>query len=163
MLTQGKYNKTFFGLENSILNAVSEGEAVFGFDQPNILNSFSVDSMIKTALSVVGLPIWNSVKEEENTKYGGGVQPTYYVFNYSSYGVGYADDEPTGEVYLIQVHLFAPLASNLTRLVRKTKAALHNAGFTWPETVNASDNNGRHIVFEFQFVDGVDFDGDLYM
>lgn len=120
----------------------------------------SVDSLITSSLSGLGFPVWNSVKENEHQSQAD-EESTYYVFNYSSFGVGYADDDPTGEVSVIQVHLFAPLSQNLTSLIRRTKAAIHQAGFTWPETVNASDEKSRHIVFEFQFVDGVDFDGNL--
>lgn len=119
----------------------------------------SVDSMIVSALGDLA-PVWNSVKENEYAEQNLESE-TYFVFNYSTFGTGYADDDPTGEVFLIRVHLFSPLAGNLTSLKRKTKAALHNAGFTWPETVDASDETGRHIVFECQYVDGVDFDGDV--
>lgn len=163
MFDKIKFNRSSFNAErNPLLNAHSEGMVLFEMPVPVILNSFSIDSMIVTALSGIGFPIWNSLKENENSD-DSEESGTYYVFNYSTYGVGYADDEPQGEVALIQVHLFAPLATNLTRLIRKTKASIHKAGFTWPETVNASDEKGRHIVFEFQYVDGVDFDGDLYV
>ena len=163
MFGKSKFNRTSFGIvRNPILNLSSEGIVRYDMPVPNILNSFSVDSMIVTALSSIGLPIWNSVKENENEN-DYDESEMYFVFNYSTYGVGYADDEPCGEVSLIQVHLFAPLATNLTRLIRLSKAAIHKAGFTWPETVNASDEKGRHIVFEFQYVDGVDFDGDIYV
>lgn len=163
MLNRDKFNKTALGIEiDPLANATAEVSVAFAFPSPTILNSFSVDSMIATALSGLGFPVWNAVKENENQKQTD-EEPVYYVFNYSTFGVGYADDEPTGEVSVIQVHLFAPLAMNLTRLIRRTKAALHGAGFTWPETTNASDDKSRHIVFEFQYVDGVDFYGDLYV
>lgn len=163
MLNKDKFNKTALGIEiDPLANAAADVSAVFSFPAPTILNSFSVDSMIATALSGLGFPIWNAVKENEHQSQAD-EESVYYVFNYSSFGVGYADDEPTGELSVIQVHLFAPLAMNLTRLKRKTKAALHAAGFTWPELTDASDEKSRHIVFEFQYVDGVDFNGDLYM
>ncbi len=119
----------------------------------------TVDSMIVTALKDIA-PVWNSVKENEKPSQEDEPK-TYFVFNYSTFGTGYADDDPTGEVFIVQVHLFAPLAANLTSLKKRTKAALHGAGFTWPETVDASDEKSRHIVFEFQHVDGVDFDGNI--
>ena len=162
-MRKDKFNKTAFGIETDPLaNATADVLAVFAFNAPTIRCSFSVDSMIATALSGLGFPVWNAVKENEHQRQAD-EEPVYYVFNYSSFGVGYADDEPTGELSIIQVHLHAPLAMNLTPLKRKTKAALHAAGFTWPELADASDENGRHIVFEFQYVDGVDFNGDLYM
>ena len=163
MLSKDKFNKTALGLDiDPLANGSAEIAVEVTFPPPVILNSFSVDSMIETALSGLNYPIWNAVKENEH-QYESDEAPVYFVFNYSSLGVGYADDEPTGELSLIQVHLFAPLSMNITALKRRTKAAIHAAGFTWPELTDASDEQGRHIVFEFQYVDGVDFNGDLFM
>lgn len=110
----------------------------------------SVDTILKSALESLA-PVWNSVKEEQDE-----VQETYYVISYSTYGRNHADDEPTAELYMIQVHLFAPLTTNITSLIKQTKQALHGAGFIWPQTVNASDESGRHIVFETEYATGVD-------
>lgn len=123
----------------------------------------TVDTKIVYALQSIA-PVWNSVKESEPVGDEEREQQKtdiYFVFNYSTLGAGYADNDPTGELYLIQVHLFAPLATNLTRIKWRTKAALHLAGFAWPETIDASDATGRHIVFEFQHVEGLDLNGDL--
>lgn len=121
----------------------------------------TVDTKLMYALRNLA-PVWNSVKESESADQSL-ESKTYFVFNYSTFGSGYADNDPTAEIFLIQVHLFAPLGTNLTRIKRKTKAALHEAGFTWPETVDASDEEGRHIVFEFQYAEGLDLDGNLCM
>lgn len=122
----------------------------------------SVDTVLTAALTPFGYPVWNAVKLNER-KSEAEESKVYFAFNYTSTGIGYADDEPTGEVYFVQVHLFAPIDMNVTRLMQKTKQAIHGAGFTWPQTINASDDAGRHIVFESQYVEGVDLDGDLYM
>lgn len=108
----------------------------------------SVDSKIKSALSTFGDPV-------ENTEYKGEAA-RYYVFNYSSTGADFADDEPGHEKYFVQVHLFAPLCENLTKRIKQTKRALFDAGFTWPEMVNASDGDWRHLVFECEIAEGVD-------
>lgn len=164
MLNKDKFDKTAFGVEiDPLANASSSIVGTFTFPQPTILNSFSVDSLIKTALSGLGFPVWNSSKPGNEEADQSEEPAIYFTFNYSTIGVGYADDEPTGELYLIQVHLHAPLSTNLTRLIRKTKSAIHGAGFTWPEMTDDTDEVRRHKIFEFQFVDGVDFDGDLYM
>ncbi len=112
----------------------------------------TVDSILYAALSAV-LPTWNSVKEDAGD---GVVEECYYVFNYSTYGTGYADDDPTGDVYIVQVHLFAPIGQNISSLKKQTKLLLHEAGFTWPEITNATDEKGRHIVFECQYAEGLD-------
>jgi len=108
----------------------------------------SVDAQIKHALSEFGDPIANAVYTGEAER--------YYVFNYTTIGTDFADDEPGHERYLIQVHLFAPPKENVTRRVKQTKKALLAAGFTWPKTVNASDEESRHIVFECETAEGVD-------
>lgn len=112
----------------------------------------SVDAMLVSVLSGIA-PVWNAVKEENETKT---VEETYFVFNYSTFGADYADDDPCEERHLIQVHLFAPLASNISGIIKQAKRALHDAGFLWPETQNASDNTGRHIVIETEYATGVD-------
>lgn len=112
----------------------------------------SVDALIVSALSDIA-PVWNAVKEENENKT---VEETYFVFNYSTYGADYADDDPNEELHLIQVHLVAPLASNISGIIKQAKRALHDAGFLWPETQNASDNTGRHIVLETEYATGVD-------
>lgn len=116
----------------------------------------SVDKRIVSALDPI-LHVWNVIKEKENEE----VTDSYYAFNYSTHGIGYADDDPTAELAIIQVHLIAPLNENITSLIKQTKRALHDAGFTWAEVIDASDAWGRHKIFEFQDVEGVDLDGDL--
>lgn len=111
----------------------------------------TVDERIKAALDVFDDPVENSVYQ--------GKAAQYYTFNYSTLGADFGDDAPQHERYLVQVHFFAPLNVNVTSRVRETKGALFGAGFTWPETVNASDENGRHIVFECEIADGADLYG----
>lgn len=113
----------------------------------------TVDALIVSALDSIA-PVWNSVKEQNNDQTE--ETETYFVFNYSTFGADYADDDPGAERYLVQVHLFAPLASNPTGIVKQAKKALHNAGFLWPETQNASDNTGRHIVLETEYATGAE-------
>lgn len=100
----------------------------------------TVDARIKAALEPFGDPVENVVYQS--------TEKQYYTFNYSTLGADYGDDAPGHERYLIQVHYFAPLNVNITQRVKETKRALAAAGFTYPETVNATDEDGRHIVFE---------------
>lgn len=110
----------------------------------------SVDAVIKSALSAFGDPVANAVYHGDAER--------YYVFNYSTIGSDFADDGPAHERYLVNVHLFAPLCENVTQRIKRTKKALSDAGFTWPEMVNASDDEGRHIVFECEIAEGDDTD-----
>lgn len=108
----------------------------------------TVDERIKSALDPFGDPVENGIYQ--------GKEKQYYTFNYSTHGADYADDVPGHEKYLVQVHLFAPLNVNLTHRVRETKCALVAAGTTYPETVNATDEDSRHIVFECEIADAAE-------
>lgn len=113
----------------------------------------TIDKRIRDALLPFGDPVENEVYQGESER--------YYTFNYSALGTDYADDAPQHERCLVQVHFFAPLSENITARKRATKEALFRAGFTWPETQPASDEDGRHIVFECEIAEGVDIDGDV--
>ena len=113
----------------------------------------SVDELLRKTLLTFGDPV-------ENAVYHGSAK-RYYTFNYSTVGDDFADDAPGHERYLTQVHLFAPLSENITARIKATKEALFAAGFTWPETFNASDGDGRHIVFECETAEGVDANGEV--
>lgn len=119
----------------------------------------SIDARIVAALDPIA-PAWNAIKEDtEREKHE---EPNiYFTFQYATHGIGYADDEPTGELALITAYLHAPLSINITGLVKLTKVALHRAGFTWPEKIDASSDKERCIVFEFQDATGVDLDGEV--
>lgn len=85
----------------------------------------------------------------------------YYTFSCSSFGADFGDDEPGHERWLVSVHLFAPLHGNLSRRVRETKKALFRAGSTWPSCVDAGDQEGQHFVFECEFLEEVEPDGEI--
>lgn len=108
----------------------------------------TVDEKIKAALDPFGDPVENSVYQGEKKR--------YYTFNYSAHGADYGDDVPQHEKYLIQIHFFAPLNVNITQRVKDTKRAIAAAGFTYPETVNSTDEDGRHIVFECETVEAAE-------
>ena len=42
-------------------------------------------------------------------------------------------------------------------MVKSIKIALYNAGFIFPEALDESDGNGRHIVFETEDAEGIDY------
>lgn len=102
----------------------------------------SIDARIVSALSPLGLPIENCVYDGSRKK--------YITFNCETRGDCFADDVPNADMYFCQVHLFAPLNENINALISSIKNLLLGEGFTWPETTNVTDENGRHIVFEFR-------------
>ncbi len=115
----------------------------------------SIDEELQTTLAALGVPVKNAVFLGDEDAL---CEEAYITFNYSTIGMEYADDSPQFEKYLVQVHIFAPLKTNTMKLVRTAKRALASAEYTWPETINASDNYGRHIILECEKVSG----GDLY-
>ena len=116
----------------------------------------SVESKIVAALAPFGDPV------EAALLYAAAqdLPPRYYTFTCSSFGDDFGDDEPGCERWLVNVHYFAPLYNeDIQGRVKKTKRALHRAGFTWPSCTDASDQDGKHVVFECQIVEGVELDG----
>lgn len=91
---------------------------------------------------------------------------TYLTFNYTTRGAAYADDAPSFDANLVQVHLFCPLKFDSVKLRGQVRAALFAAGFTWPDVVNAEDGSmqkndagKQHYVFECEMEEGVVLDG----
>ena len=112
----------------------------------------SVEAEVKAALDVFGDPVEKSVLYA-----AAGERPArYYTFSCDSMGDDFGDDGPGAEVWLVQVHLFAPLGENCIRRARETKRALFAAGFTWPDMTDATDTDGQHYVFECETVQGLE-------
>lgn len=113
--------------------------------------SKSVEARLREALAGFGDPVENGVYL--------GKKDRYYTIHTSTMPDLFANDAPGVERYLIQVHLFAPLDFNFVTRRRQTETALFNAGFGWPDCTDASDSNGRHLVFECECAEGVEPDG----
>lgn len=107
----------------------------------------SIGERIKSAVAPI-------VPEVSADTYSGNAQ-TYCTWNATEIPTAHADNEPHAIHYLAQLHLFVPFRSNPTKLKRQLRRALLNADFTAPtvETVDASEEEGRHIVFEFESVE----------
>jgi len=102
----------------------------------------STESTLMTALSATGLPIQQDMYT--------GTATTYLTFEYWTIPIWVEDDAPKYEQVYIRVHLFAPLALNITTLKKQIKTLLYAGGYAYPETLNLSDENGRHIVYDTQ-------------
>ena len=99
-----------------------------------------IDEKIRSALLPFGDPVEKAIYQSTAKR--------YYSFNYNTIGAAYADDAPEHVRYLIQVHLFMPLKEEDLAQKEATQAALYNAGFTWPDVFDATDEGRRHIIFE---------------
>lgn len=101
----------------------------------------SVESVLMTALAATSLPIAQDVYT--------GTATTYITFNYWTVPIWIDDDTPTYEQVKYQVHLFAPKTTDLTAYKAQIKTLLFAAGYTYPGTINMSDEvYGPHIVFD---------------
>lgn len=108
----------------------------------------SVDKKIVNAVRNFNMPVVNSVYF--------GPEEEYLVFNYFTLPRTFGDDEPEHEEYFLQLHYFAPLGKNILEMKKQIKRAIKEAGFTYPSTTDASDNEARHVVFEFRTIEGAD-------
>ncbi|HWS43298.1 MAG TPA: hypothetical protein VN421_09475 [Pseudoflavonifractor sp.] len=78
----------------------------------------------------------------------------YYTFNYDLLPTNYAENHPLFERALIQVHFFAPLKFDSVRRRYETRKALTEAGLGYPETIDVSDRDMQHYVFECEAIIG---------
>lgn len=87
-----------------------------------------------------------------------GEELSYLVYNYYVLPEVFADSVAHAARYSIQLHLYLPQKVN----PNPTKLSIINAcianNFTFPSMTNASDGDGQHYVFEFEYVNG----GGLY-
>lgn len=111
----------------------------------------SIESIIKTALSPLSIPVKPDGYIGEATE--------YTTYNYDTSGGGYGDDKPMHEVYSVQVHYFCPLSFNSVAKRTQLKQLLFAADFSWPDMTDATDEDGQHWVFECEALMGVDVDG----
>lgn len=104
----------------------------------------TVNACLRGALSGLGLEVLPEVDEQHRER--------CFTFNYDMVPAQFADNRPMWYRCLVQVHLFLPLKENSVKLRQGAAAALFSAGFTWPEVVDASDEEAQHYVFETETI-----------
>lgn len=104
----------------------------------------TINEIIINALKGFGDPVVSDL-------YTGGAT-RYYTFNYDLLPTNFADNHPLCERALIQVHFFAPLKFDSFRRRYETRKALTAAGLGYPETVDTSDRDIQHYVFECETI-----------
>ena len=78
----------------------------------------------------------------------------YVVWNYDILPAVFAERAPHAARYLVQVHLYLPHKENPNTLKIAIISACVVGGFTFPSMTNASDKEGQHYVFEFEYANG---------
>lgn len=76
---------------------------------------------------------------------------SYLVYNYYTIPEIYAEGVSHATRYAVQLHLYLPHKTNPNSLKLSIIAACIDAGFTYPSMTNASDGDGQHYVFEFEY------------
>lgn len=104
----------------------------------------TINAQIIKALAPLGFPIAPDIYT--------GTEAVYITFNYDLLPAEFADNCPSYWRALVQVHLFAPLSTNLVGQRWKVVSALSSAGFTWPEVVDATDQDAQHFVYETEIM-----------
>lgn len=100
----------------------------------------SIEERVINALSPLGLPVAPNRYDGEEL--------AYVVFNYSEYPELYGDDYPELLRNILQVHLYLPHGWNPVQLKKRLRRELVKVCDNYPETVNASDGDSQHYVFE---------------
>ena len=103
---------------------------------------------LSTALKPLGIPVQPDVDTKNRER--------CIVFHYDLRPVQFAGNRPCWYKALVQVHLFLPLGEDGVVLQGRVIRALAQAGFTWPEVVDATDEEGQHKVFECELLLGKD-------
>lgn len=108
----------------------------------------SCDEAISSAFGQI-LPLFPNVYT--------GKELRYLVYNYYVIPDVFADSVAHAARYSVQLHLYLPHKENPNPVKLSIINACLNT-FTFPSMTNASDKDGQHYVFEFEFVNA----GGLY-
>lgn len=79
-----------------------------------------------------------------------GKSDEYCTWNYNELGAVFGDDTEDCGRYLLQLHYFLPHGRNGSSVKKRIKKALTDAGFTSPDILDVSDEEGQHYTFEFE-------------
>lgn len=101
----------------------------------------TVNQILIDALSPLGIPV--------TPDFNGGGAKEYITFNcVDDSGAVFGDDAPILDVALMQIHYFLPLNKDYLGTRKKIRRRLFEAGFTFPEVEELTEETKRHIIFE---------------
>ena len=103
----------------------------------------SINERIIHALSPLGLPVHPDVHRPEDGD-------LYITFGYNVRPDAFGDNVPQVEVSDVSVELWAARGKNVLQLRRLIRLMLNESGFTWPDEIDAGDEDGQHFVYECQ-------------
>ena len=116
-----------------------------------IFREISCDEAINNAFgSIESLPLSPNVYT--------GDALSYLVYTYYVIPEVFAESVSNISRYMIQLHYYLPHKANPNTVKLAIVQACYTAGFTYPSMTNATDSEGQHYVFEFEYLNG----GGLY-
>lgn len=104
----------------------------------------TVDEIIVATLTPV-------IPDIASGTYTGGAAE-YITFDYYTRPTTFGDDKPEFELYRIQIHLVAPVGTNILAKRRQIKNLLFAADFTYPDEIPGSDGAEQHYVYECEYI-----------
>jgi len=113
------------------------------------VNEETVNARVVNALAPTGYKVYTN-------SYTGG-DDVYFVFLLDVVPDFFANDVVQYVINNFTLHLYCPLTMNTVALRKQIKSLLQDAGFTYPNEMDASDEHYQHIVFDFEceeYVDG---------
>ena len=119
-------------------------------EEDPVFGEISCDEAINIAFgSIESLPIFPNVYT--------GDALSYLVYTYYVIPEVYAESVSHASRYSIQLHYYLPHKSNPNTVKLAIIQACITYGFTYPSMTNASDQEGQHYVFEFEYMNGGGF------
>lgn len=103
-----------------------------------------IDATIRAAVAPLELPI-------EPNGYNG-EELEYLSYTYSELGALFAESTAQAIRYLVDLSWYLPHGKDPGQGKARIRQLLKAAGATWPDIVNASDDEGQHYVFSFEMV-----------
>lgn len=101
-------------------------------------------------------PIVPTVRPDRYQPAPGEEPDEYCVYDRTEYPRLHAGGAPRRMVCLYQLHYYLKHGVNPDAKLRALRKAVFSAGFTYPDTVSASDADGQHWVLEFEGKEALD-------
>lgn len=101
----------------------------------------TVNEKIIEALRPLDIPV--------TPDFNGGGAKEYITFNYADDSAGaFGDDAPLFDVAYMLIHYYLPLEKDYLETKRTIRRLLFEAGFTFPNVTELTEEAKRHIIFE---------------
>ena len=113
----------------------------------------TLNDKLIAALEPLGIPVSPDVYL--------GDEHEFIAFNFDLLPFRFADNRPTLQKALVQVHYYCPMKNNSMNMRLRIRKNLVDGGFTWPEEINATTaqkniDGIQHFVFECESIEPIE-------